>query len=67
MAEMMVLLADNSLLLSGLVVGLVVMALRMMAKKTENKLDDKGVELLEQHKISVVAKVSALMKKLLKK
>jgi hypothetical protein len=67
MAEMMALLADNSLLLSGLVVGLAVIALRMVAKKTENTLDDKGVELLEQHKVSVVAKAAALMKRLLKK
>lgn len=61
------LLSENALLIAGLVMSLVVIGLRKVAEKTETKLDDQGVELVEKNKEKISAKLAELIKKLLNK
>lgn len=65
---MIELLAENMLLLVGLVVGAAALGLKLLAKKTENTLDDKMVEKLEENKDVLANKIADLINsKLLKK
>ena len=58
---MLELLAENMLLIVGLVAGALMVGLKAIAKKTDNTLDDKAVVALEKNKDGIVAKIVALI------
>lgn len=66
MNEVLMILADNMLLLIGLVAGLALVGLKKLATKTENKLDDKIVAEVESRKESIVAMVAKKLSEMIR-
>lgn len=67
MNEVLALLADNALLLVGLVMGLLMVGLKKLAAKTDNKIDDQVVAKIVENKEGLSKKLVALLLKKLKK
>jgi cytochrome bd-type quinol oxidase subunit 2 len=66
MNEILNLLADNILLLLGMVMGMALIGLRKLAAKTENTLDDQAVEAIDKNKEGIIAKLAAMLAKLIR-